>query len=439
MHHPSRPAPVSGSSRRRYIVTAGIIALLAIGVYASLTDNLYVWPYRNTLQYHVLREWWTLAGRGTTTGTGALAGTVRDTGGKPIAHARVLVAETDGTPHSAEAGADGSYRIADVPAGSYVPVAGAPGFSDIAVRWAGIFRTAVGAGRVTQLDLSLRPLVEPPLRPAENFRLDPPQMLKIDAPLPATAEERQIHYEVGGRPNQTAFYYTPAAGSSPVPTLLAVYPGSADTWKQVSLPLAQAGYAVIAVGPAYALDLEPDVDDLQRLIAVLQQRRFPRADPQRLGALGGSYSSLHVFRLLERPANGLDAILLLGPPTDLFELRRQFEAGTFFPPFGLDQALIALGLPDHNPEPYWRYSARYHARSFNIPILLIHSKVDEIVPFTQSQLLSDELSRLGKPHELHILEGMGHYLLEPKRTPAIDDLFHTTTAFLERELRGPQR
>jgi hypothetical protein len=30
---------------------------------------------------------------------------------------------------------------------------------------------------------------------------------------------------------------------------------------------------------------------------------------------------------------------------------------------------------------------------------------------------------------------MGHYLLEPKRTPAIDDLFRTTTGFLARQLR----
>jgi dipeptidyl aminopeptidase/acylaminoacyl peptidase len=69
--------------------------------------------------------------------------------------------------------------------------------------------------------------------------------------------------------------------------------------------------------------------------------------------------------------------------------------------------------------------------------MLIHSKVDEIVPFTQSQLLADELKRLGKRHELHILEGMGHYLLEPKRTPAIDDLFRTTTEFFRRELGAP--
>jgi len=60
------------------------------------------------------------------------------------------------------------------------------------------------------------------------------------------------------------------------------------------------------------------------------------------------------------------------------------------------------------------------------------------VPFEQSQLFAEELARLGKPHELKILEGMGHYLLEPERTPAVDDLFNTTLSFFERELRRPE-
>jgi pimeloyl-ACP methyl ester carboxylesterase len=430
---PPRPAKRPRKLLRRLLAGCAVVLVVAAG-YLATTSDPRVWPYRNTLQYHLLRKWWTFVPPASPAGNGTIAGVVRDTAGKPLANARVLVAARDGTPYAGETGADGRYRIPDVPPGRYVPVAGAPGFDDIAVRRAGLLRIGVTAGATTALDLTLRPHVEPPLHPAENFRLDPPQTLKIEAPLPAVAEERQIHWEVDGKPNQTAFYYTPVGGAASLPVILTVYPGPAETWKQVSLPLAQAGFAVIAVGPAYALDLEPDVDDLLRLIAQLQQGAFPRGDPRRLGALGGSYSSLHVFRLLERPGNHLDAILLLGPPTDLFQLRRQFEAGTFFPPFGLDQALIALGFPDRNPEPYWRYSALYHARSLTVPVMLIHSKKDEIVPFTQSQLLAGELARIGRPYELHILEGMGHYLLETKRTPAIDDLFRTTVAFLQREV-----
>jgi dipeptidyl aminopeptidase/acylaminoacyl peptidase len=272
--------------------------------------------------------------------------------------------------------------------------------------------------------------------PAANFRLSNPQVWQTEKPLPARAVRREITYTVAGRPNQKTFFYTPDDGqTTSLPTLLAVYPGPADQWETVSLPLAQAGFALIAVGPEYALDLEADVDDLHRLVSFAKNGTLPRADGTRIGALGGSYSSLHVLRLAVREPETLDAALLLGPPTDMFELRRAYEAGSFFPPFGLDQALIALGLPSNEPERYWRYSSRYHARSLDLPLMLIHSKADEVVPFTQSQLLADELERLGKPHELSIIEGMGHYLLATERTPAIDDLFNTTTDFFDRTLQ----
>ena len=49
-------------------------------------------------------------------------------------------------------------------------------------------------------------------------------------------------------------------------------------------------------------------------------------------------------------------------------LRRRFEQGSFIPPFGLDQALIALGTPDISPERPWRYSSRFHLRR-DLPVL----------------------------------------------------------------------
>ena len=424
------------SPRRRTVRRVGgvVVALLALVlVYLATTNNNNVWPYRNTLQYYVVDWWSSLVGM-REGAPGTLAGTVRDAGGAPVAGARVLVAGADGTPYGAEADARGRYSI-DAPAGRYVPMAGAPGFANTAVRRWGIGRVGISGNQTTALDITLAPEPKRAVVPLADWKLGEPRALQIDQPMRAVAEERVITYTVGGKPNQTTLYYTPVGGDGPLPTLLTVYPGPADTWGHVSLTLAQAGYAVIATGPAYALDLEPDIDDLERLLDAVRAGDLPRADPERIGVLGGSYSSLHVFRLLERGRTDVDAALVLGPPTDLFQLRREFEAGTFFPPFGLDQAMIALGFPDRVPERYWRYSPRYHARDYNVPIMLIHSKADEVVPFTQSQLLADELTRLGKPYELHILEGMGHYLLDPEPSPAITELFETTIGFFERTLR----
>ncbi|HEY0604707.1 MAG TPA: carboxypeptidase regulatory-like domain-containing protein [Herpetosiphonaceae bacterium] len=420
--------------RRRILLILAFLVVLIV-VFVSTTDSPRIWPYRHAAQY-LLLDRLGLVRPPDSKQRGTVQGVVRSSLGQPIAGARVLLPAVDGTAFSAESDAQGRYMLPDVPAGSYLPVAGAPGFADTTMRT--LLGIGVAAGQTTPLDITLSPRLPSRVSAPTDVRLSEPETWQIEKPLPGSAIRRQISFQADGRSNQLTFLYTPNDGATtPLPTLLAVYPGSADTWESVSLPLAQAGYAVIAVGPAYALDLEADIDDLQRVVNLARSGALPRADGSRIGVLAGSYSGLHVLRLAVRAPDALDSALLLGPPTDLFELRRLFEEGSFFPPFGLDQALIALGLPDRTPERYWRYSARYHARDLNLPLMLIHSKEDEVVPFTQSQLLADELQRLGKPHELHILEGMGHYLLATERTPAIDDLFNTTLDFFDRTLRRP--
>ncbi|WP_026370415.1 prolyl oligopeptidase family serine peptidase [Kallotenue papyrolyticum] len=438
------------------LVIGAALALVVLG-WLLTTDHPAVWPVRNVLLYQLLTrrpppppEWAALEtvvervrppsrlALPADLPRGALAGAVRGPAGQPIAGATVLVAARDGTTWSAESDAQGRYHLTDVAVGSYIPVAGAPGWEDTAVRT--LLGIQVHAAQVTPFDITLRLRRAQPLRPASEVRLSPPVVARSGGPILATALRRELQFRVGARRNQLTLVYTPDDGrATPLPVLLAVYPGPADSWESVSLPLAEAGFVVVAVGPAYALDLEQDVDDLLRVIALARAGQLPRADGRRIGALGGSYSGLHVLRLAVREPQALDAALLLGAPTDAFELRRQFEAGTFNPPFGLDRALIALGLPSQVPERYFRYSARYHARAIQAPLMLIHSDQDEIVPVDQSVLLAAELARLGKPHELRILRGMPHYLFAAESSPALDDLFATTLDFLRRELMQAER
>jgi pimeloyl-ACP methyl ester carboxylesterase len=415
--------------RRIWLILAAVL-VLGMG-YLLLTDNSRIVPYRNAVQYLLLRRLGAFE-QVAEPQRGTLQGTVRTRGGQPITDATVLLPMIDGTVVSTETDGQGQYTL-QAPAGSYVPVAGAPSFDDAVVHT--LLGVGIAPNQTTRLDITLEPRSERAVTPPQEVQIGAPQGYVVEKPLPATAIRREITYTVDGRPNQPTFYYTPNdGGETPLPVLLAVYPGPAASWEIVSLPLAQAGYAVIAVGPAYALDLEPDIDDLERLIGMTKEGQLPRADGSRIGALGGSYSSLHVLRLTIRDPQAIDAALLLGPPTDIFELRRLFEEGTFFLPFGLDQAMIALGLPSRAPERYWRYSARYHARDINIPLMLIHSKEDEIVPFTQSEILAEELRRLGKPHELIILEGLSHYLYAPEYASEVDDLFRTTVNFFDQQL-----
>ena len=97
-----------------------------------------MWPLRNTLEYRLWQGWAGLSARlpaamqgGRLPGPpGRVRGTVRDAQGRPLEGARVLVTLRDGTAFDASSGAGGAYLIEGVPAGDYVPVAGAPGYAD---------------------------------------------------------------------------------------------------------------------------------------------------------------------------------------------------------------------------------------------------------------------------------------------------------------------
>jgi hypothetical protein len=419
-------------SRRAWLALASLLIILIL-VFLATSDNAAIWPVRNTLLYRASRWWQAQAGSAQHAAVGELYGCVRGQGGSPLAGAMVTVAEPDGALHQAAAGAGGCYELAGLPAGRYVPIVSAPGYDDAAIRRWGL-PVWVSAGDRKQLDATLAPLSLPVVRPGARLQIGAPITLTWALPQPSLAVRRQINYDSGGRPNQLTFLYTPVApGADPLPTLLAVYPGSADTWEGVSIPLAAAGYAVVAVGPAYALDLEDDIAELQRLVAFARAGALPGADGRRIALLGGSYSSLHVQALLERDG-GFGGVVLLGGISDVFDMRRRFEDGSFFPPFGLDQALIALGTPNISPERYWRYSSRYHLRRSLPPMLLMHSRNDAIVPYQQSEQLAADLALLGVSSEAHFFDGMSHYLLADQPSKELTDLYDITLSFLQRTL-----
>jgi len=367
-----------GRGRRGAGVIAAILAVTLL--WLATIDDVRVWPVRNTLQYKLFTFWWTLTG--------------------------------------------------------------------VTVDWD---QTAITDRR--KQTGALRPnAAEPPPTAGAGLTLGTPEVVTSQTPLPGRAVRRSISFQSGDRPNQRTLFYTPEwvpAGSAPLmlPVLLTVYPGPADGWEAASVPLAEAGYAVIAVGPAYSFALERDVDELARLLRFAREGKLPSADDSRLAVLGGSYSGLHVLRLLQRESFGLPtrptpirgqmnirAAVLMGAPTDLFDMRRRLENRSFVPPFGLDQALIALGLPDRESLRYWRYSGAYHVRPEMPPHLLIHSRTDDVVPYQQSELLAQSLAGARVPHELHLMDGGSHYLLSNEADARF--VQELTLAFLRKHVGG---
>jgi hypothetical protein len=414
-------------------VTLGLI-LIAIAALTWLltTTSPAVWPVRHTLQYRLMRGWWSLAGAPQTGSPGTLQGLVTGQTGQPIAGAWVLVSTWDGTTYHSQSRADGAYTIAGIPAGAYRPVAGAAGYAGH-IESDGWGSIAVHDGQVSQLNFMLEPETPRPVAPGQNLSLGEPTTLTCTTPLQGSAVRRQVMFDNAGKPNQATYFYTPVntGPHDALPALLAVYPGPADGWECASLPLAAAGYAVLGIGPAYSFDLEADIDELERLAQFARGGNFPGVDPTRLAVLGGSYSGLHVQRLLQRNPD-FQAALLLGPPTDLFDMRRRLEEGSYVPPYGLDQALIALGLPSRQPRLYWQYSGAYHVRPNFPPIILLHSRSDAVVPYQQTELLAANLAAAGIEHETHFFDGAGHYLLD--EGGGADPIFKLALDFLARHL-----
>jgi pimeloyl-ACP methyl ester carboxylesterase len=415
-------------SIRQWLALSGLLLAVAL-LWLATTEDTRVWPARNTLQYRVVTAWWERVGEPGSEGAGTLMGTVRDAVGQPIEGARVLVTRWDGTSFSARSGPDGSYRIPDIPAGRYRPVAGAPGYED---RVLGEVRVTSDAE--TAADVTLAVATPRAIPPAMNLEVGEPTTLTCETPLPASAVRRAVSWESEGQPSQPTFLYTPVTttAESELATVLAVYPGPVDEWECVSIPLAAAGYAVLGAGPSYGLDLEGDVDELEQVLAFARAGELPNADGGRVAAVGGSYSAILIQRLVQRDAD-MDAVVLLGPPTDLFDMRRRFEAGTFLPPFGLDQVLVALGFPNEEPLRYWQYSAAYHVRPEMPPTVIFHSRTDEVVPYQQSELLAEALEEEGVEHELYLFDGASHYLLEGSEEAL--EIYRVTLDFLERHLR----
>ncbi|MGW4379836.1 prolyl oligopeptidase family serine peptidase [Kitasatospora sp. NPDC004531] len=143
----------------------------------------------------------------------------------------------------------------------------------------------------------------------------------------------------------------------------------------------------------------------------------PDLDLSRVGVRGWSYGGYFAAMAVLRRPDVFHAASAGAPPTD-FRLYDTAYTERY------------LGLPQDNPEGYRADCLLADAPSLSRPLLLIHGLADDNVHPSHTLLLSQALTRAGRPHAVLPLPGVSHMLPdgELERVAAVE------LAFLRQEL-----
>lgn len=437
-----QPAPSSAANRS----AARLAFLLAALVWAAgWSTGCAPSPTANVLGYWANRLW----GPPVTpyTGpTGALAGQVVDAHG-PVAGASVLVAEPRGRPHAALTNAAGRYRIVGLPPGQYVPAAVGSGYDETAaagllgIPWLVTVDSGATASAPT---LTLEAHTAAPL-PAVTLTLTETRVATATFPAGSAAEVREYSFTRDGVEVNTVRLYLPLddppAGSSPgsssaaLPLLFFSYPGTVEGWEPVSVAFASQGFAVAALSPisAWGVDIDQHTTDARIVLhQALSGALDPRVRAERAVALGGSFSSAILHRLLRDEGEHIAAWVTVGGIADAFAGAQAFYAGDITMPPQYELVVPALGRPDVFPLTFLRYSPVYTATQLP-PTLIVHTAADAILPIEQAYSLEAALYAAGVPVETYYYEDVSHYLqIEENMTDAGREMFYLILDFARR-------
>jgi dienelactone hydrolase len=443
---PTGRRPATHRGRWILLSLAGLLLLALVWLNYTVDPN--VTALRNVLHYRVVKA---LGGPRIRSDepTGSISGEVVDSHGEPVAGAIVLVASPLGHTYTAESDSNGHYHITAVPPGRYVLVAGKRGYEDALAQncLAGLCSKHTAAIRPAteahDFDLTLSPATPPSVSMNDSLIVSPTVEVEVGPPFPSKALRTSFGFERAGLWVNDCHLYEPIesdglpveSGTGSFPTLLLVLPGPVSGWEIIPVPFAAQGFSVLACYPLRGIDIDEDTSDLMTALEYLRLGRVPsRADVDRLGLVGASFTSLHTYRLLEL-TDQFDVTLVLGGMADGFAFRHDVETGTTSarPPF--DQVLIALGFPNTSPELYFRYSAIFHLEGLP-PVCLLHGRDDELVPFPQSIELAEELERRQMPYEFYSYTGLSHYFSTSADNATTQQMFQDSLQCLHRFLES---
>ena len=372
---------------------------------------------------------------------GSLSGQVLFAG-EPVAGAAVIVATRTGTPYSARTDGSGYYRIDNIPPGQYVPASIAPTFAETALSGAfGLpYPVTVRAGETAHAPaLTLQKhsprLLPSPLPEAADLWVSEPVTKTAPFPAGAIASERSIAFTRAGARIISLRLYRPFPDSGEnLPLLFGLYPGWVDDWAPVNVALADAGFSVLALSPSgvWGLDVTAHAEDARLALALARGGHLgvDLADAPAV-ALGGSFSSAIVNRLLRDERDQFAAWLTLGGISNAFSGSADFYARRLTFPERFRYVIPALGPANIYPLPFLYYSPVYTASQLP-PTMIIHTDVDRIIPISQAYELEEALRTAGVYVEALYYEDVSHYLqIGDDMTESGKEMFWQVLKFLE--------
>jgi len=180
--------------------------------------------------------------------------------------------------------------------------------------------------------------------------------------------------------------------------------------------LAKAGFVIIASDYRYrGATVKRDewggveVDDVLNLVPALKSLDY--VDPERLYMLGLSRGGTETYLALKRGIP-VKAAAVIGGVTDVkawVDARPEMNivnGNEFIDGF----AKIWPDYEHRAEEQYRARSAVYWADQINVPVLMLHSRTDRMVPVTQALRMAEALQEKGKVYSLHVYERDGHPL-----------------------------
>jgi fermentation-respiration switch protein FrsA (DUF1100 family) len=454
-------------NRKTGLKEAGLTVILILGIgllYLPVGEQLETVLLRNTLEHYAQQGWAALSGqkpfdvmKASGADAGSITGRVTDNQGQPLAGANLVVSDPTGYTWTATSDISGHYTLSGVAASHYLPVAARAGYLDAVAVGAGPLGpwrmvASVRAGQTTaNVDFVMQPRQPYRVAPGNSLKLDQFSQTSRDYPVPSQVLRRTFSFERAGlQKSGIAYEPLPEQGPGPFPILLIVYPGPANAWEGVSIPLAAQGFVVIAYQPELfgphperGLDLRGDVEDLLELYSYAKAGYFSdRSDPQKVVVTSGSVSTAYTYLLLREietssPADkaALKGGIAYGGLADLYRYRYDWARGALYIDPGiqdLETMLVALGRPDLRPEIYLLFSPVFHLQPGSLPpMLLVHTTKDTIVPVYQNTLLVNALEKQHLPYKSVIYQDIEHYLDTSKPDPDQRDMLEKTIEFLK--------